>query len=182
MKNIKLTLATTLSILTLAFTGTAFADGDREYNHFERQVDKSNVQNIKNKRYVSSKRITKRVMVKNTPTRKVIVTKTIIKKPAKIRYAKNKRFQHVKRFNRQYARYQKRMNYENRYKRNKRYNQKSYKQNRMQKQSVYSVRPGDTLIQISYKTGLSVQRLARLNRIKHRNLNYLQVGQILRLI
>ena len=85
MKNIKLTLATTLSILTLAFTGTAFADGDREYNHFERQVDKSNVQNIKNKRDVSSKkyassdRKTKRVVVKNTPTRKVIVTKTIIK-------------------------------------------------------------------------------------------------------
>ncbi len=186
MKNIKLTLATTLSVIALSFTGNAFADGDRDNNHFERQADKSNVQKLKNKRYdsnkrivsnnraVSNKKITKRVVVKNSPTRKVVITKTIINKPAKVRYAQNKRFQHVKRFNKQYSRYQKRASYDNRY--------KHYNQKKVNKQRVYSVRPGDTLIQVSYKTGVSIHRLARLNRIKNRDLNHLRVGQILRLV
>lgn len=192
MKNIKLTLASTLSVMALAFTGNAFADGDRDHNNFERQVDKSHVQNVRNNKHVSNKRhvnnnrsvsnkravsnnrITKRVIV---PTRKVVVTKTNFRNSAHNKYAKNKRFQHVKRFNKQYNRYQKQANYKNGNKHNKRYNQK-----RVSKQIAYSVRPGDTLIQISYKTGVSVQRLARLNRIKNRNLNYLHVGQVLRLI
>ncbi|WP_299878936.1 LysM peptidoglycan-binding domain-containing protein [uncultured Cocleimonas sp.] len=176
MKNIKLTLATTLSVLALSFTGNAFADGDREHNNFERQVNKSHVKNVKNKRYANHKRITKRVVVKNSPTRKVVVTKTKFRSHAKNGYAKNKRFQHVKRFNKQYNRYQKQANYQSSNK-HKRYNQK-----RVSKQIAYSVRSGDTLIQISYKTGVSVQRLARLNRIKNRNLNHLVVGQVLRLI
>lgn len=176
MKNIKLTLATTLSVLALSFTGNAFADGDREHNNFERQVNKSHVKNVKNKRYANNKRITKRVVVKNSPTRKVVVTKTKFRSHANNGYAKNKRFQHVKRFNKQYNRYQKQANYQSRNK-HKRYNQK-----RVSKQIAYSVRSGDTLIQISYKTGVSVQRLARLNRIKNRNLNHLVVGQVLRLI
>jgi len=182
MKNIKLTLASTLSVMALAFTGNAFADGDREHNNFERQVNKSHVQNVKNNKHISSKRhvsnhnVTKRVVVKNTPTRKVVVTKTKFRSHANNGYAKNKRFQHVKRFNKQYNRYQKQANYQSRNK-HKRYNQK-----RVSKQIAYSVRSGDTLIQISYKTGVSVQRLARLNRIKNRNLNHLVVGQVLRLI
>ncbi len=41
MKNLKLTLATTLSVMALTFTGTAFAD--REYNNYKRSVDKNSV-------------------------------------------------------------------------------------------------------------------------------------------
>ena len=174
MKNIKLTLATTLSVMALAFTGNAFADGDRNHNSFERQVNKSKVQKVKHKKYAHNKTITKRVVVKNTPTRKVVVTKTSFRQPVANKHVKTKRFQHVKRFNKQYNRYQQRVRFDNR---NKRYNQK-----RVSKQIAYSVRPGDTLIQISYKTGVSVQRLARLNRINNRNLNRLVVGQVLRLI
>lgn len=180
MKNLKLTLATALSVMALTLTGTAFADGDRGHSNFKRSVDKSSAKilgkNIKRNHYASNKKVTKRIVVKNTPAKKVFVTKTVIHKPAKRSYSKTKRFAYVKRFNRQYKRYQKQMRYGNSYKRNK-----GFKQKRVKKQRVYSVRPGDTLIQISYKTGVSIQKLARLNRIKHRNLNYLQVGQLLRL-
>ncbi len=188
MKNVKLTLATTLSVLALTFAGTAFADGggdNRFNNHKQKNVitKTTHTKNVNRNAY-KTKRVVKRVVVKNTPYRKVVITKTIIKKPAKSWYAKNKRFQHVKRFNKQYRKYQNRTfnktrfgyetrysnknrtGYENRYKRHNRFNAK-----RVARQSVYSVRPGDTLIQISYKTGVSIQKLARLNRIKNRNLN-----------
>lgn len=177
MKNIKLTIATTLSMIALTFAGTAAADGDRNYNSFERSVNKTSVKANSN-HYAKSrirnvnKRVTsKRIVVKNTPTKKVIITKTMIQKPVTHFYSKTKQFAHVKRFNKQYNRYQKRMNDEN-----------GYKQKRVQKQSVYTVRPGDTLIQVSYKTGVSIYKLARLNRIKHKDLNYLYIGQKLRLV
>lgn len=43
----------------------------------------------------------------------------------------------------------------------------------------YTVRPGDTLIGISTKTGVSVEKILSLNSVKDRNIIY--VGQILRL-
>ena len=184
MKNVKLTLATTLSVLALTFAGTASADGgnnrDYRFNNHKQQnvIAKSKfTKNINRNAYKNTyknKRVVKRVVVKNTPTRKVVITKTIVKKPAKSWYTKNKRFQHVKRFNKQYRQYQKRANYNNRY---QRFNPK-----RVVRPTFYSVRPGDTLIQISYKTGVSIPKLARLNRIRNGNLNYLRIGQKLRLV
>ena len=175
MKNVKLTLATTLSILALSFSGAALADGERgsRFNNHKQKnmVVKSTVSKHSNRHEARNKKVVKRVVVKHTPTKKIVITKTFIKKPSKARYAKNKRFQHVKRFNKQYRQYQNRTRYENR-----------FNNKRTLRQSIYSVRSGDTLIQISYKTGVSIKKLARLNRIKNRNLNYLKVGQILKLV
>jgi len=161
MKNLKLTIATTLSILAIAFSGAASADGFDRHNKFKQNVYKQHVQknknmivkssqtNYKNRVLASNKKIVKTVVVKNTPNKKAVITKTIIKKPQKTTwYVKNN----------------------------------SVKNKKAVKQTVYSVRPGDTLIQVSFKTGVSVKQLARLNRIKHANLNNLRIGQILRLI
>ena len=184
MKNVKLTLATTLSVLALTFAGAASADGggnrDKRFNNHKQQnvITKSNFTNNVNRnayqKTYKNKRVVKRVVVKKSPTRKAVITRTIIKKPAKSWYAKNKRFQHVKQFNKQHRQYQKRANYNNR--------DQSFNAKRVVRQTVYSVRPGDTLIQISYKTGVSIPKLARLNRINHGNLNRLRIGQKLRLV
>ncbi len=53
---------------------------------------------------------------------------------------------------------------------------------RVFQQQIYSVRAGDTLIKISRKTGVEVLELARLNQIKFKDLNHIQVGQKLKLI
>ena len=80
MKNVKLTLATTLSVLALTFAGTASADGgnnrDYRFNNHKQQnvIAKSKfTKNINRNAYKNTyknKRVVKRVVVKNTPTTK----------------------------------------------------------------------------------------------------------------
>ena len=53
---------------------------------------------------------------------------------------------------------------------------------RVYQQRIYSVRAGDTLMKVSRKTGISVLELARLNQIKFKDLNHIQIGQKLKLI
>ncbi len=47
--------------------------------------------------------------------------------------------------------------------------------------STYRVRPGDTLSRIAVKTGVSVHKLVRLNKLYGARKNHLEVGQKLRL-
>lgn len=173
MKNAKLTLATALSVLAITFTGTAFADGgDRQNNRKHVTITKVQTSNNVNRQAIKKVNKTttvERVVVKNTPNKKVIITKTIIKKPATLRYVANKSFN-------QRGKYSQRVNYKNRYKRHN-----DFKAITVPKRLVYSVRPGDTLISISLKTGVNIHRLARLNRLNHGRVNYLQIGQLLRL-
>lgn len=49
------------------------------------------------------------------------------------------------------------------------------------KSKTYRVRRGDTLTQISRKTGVSLSRLVRLNRLYGSKKNHIEVGQRLRL-
>ena len=176
MKNVKLTLATTLSVLALTFAGAASADGGNRYKNqkqqhqhqhqqeFTKSTFKKNV-NRNVVKQVNKNRSVKRVVVEKRPSKKVVITKRVVKHPAKDRFVATKRFD-------QFKKYQQRANNKNR---SKRYNKRA-----TAKQYVYSVRPGDTLIQISFKTGVSVYQLARLNRLQH--WNYLQVGQRLKLV
>lgn len=197
MNNVKLTLATTLSVLALAFSGAASAENGKRFDNHQQKnvivkttyVKEKSAKKV-NRHQAQNKVAVKRVMVekakvKKSPNKKILLTKTKVGKSAKYSRGskiskrsnvKNKRFAHVNKFNKQYNRYQKRANAKNSYQRVNRVNN-----NKRVKQATYSVRSGDTLIQISYKTGVSIQKLARLNRIKNRNLNYLQVGQVLRL-
>ena len=185
MKNVKLTLVTTLSVLALAFSGAASAnraDNDNQKSYQKNKITKSSKAanqkylNRNGMRNVHRAQPNKRVVVKQSPKRKVVISRTVVKKPAKLRYVSNKRFNKTKQYNQ-------RVNANKRYSNNKRFNRANrLNSKRMIKQYVYSVRPGDTLIQVSFKTGVSIHQLARLNRIKHRNLNHLRVGQILRLI
>ena len=46
---------------------------------------------------------------------------------------------------------------------------------------IYRVRPGDSLNKIAYKTGVSVQRLVKLNKLYGNKKNRLLVGQVLHL-
>lgn len=171
MNNLKLTLATTLSVLALAFSGAASANrADGEYQTYH--------QNNKVIKTVIAQPI-KKVVVKHTPTKKIVITKTIYDKPKKARFVSNKRFNKSKRYN-------KRLSYKNRYKHysnNNRFSHhKRFSSKKLAKQTIYRVRPGDTLIQVSFKTGVSVLRLARLNGIKYKDLNHLKIGQKLRLV
>ena len=171
MKNVKLTLATALSVMAMTFTGTAFADNGNRHNNKQLTITKSQTSKSANRQFVTNmnkKTTVKRVVVKNKPSKKVIITKTIIKKPAPGRYVANKHFN-------QRAKYSQRVNNKNRYKRNN-----SYKARTLPSRAVYSVRPGDTLIQVSFKTGVRIERLVKLNRL-HGNINYLRVGQLLKL-
>lgn len=52
---------------------------------------------------------------------------------------------------------------------------------RMKRSKTYRVRSGDTLTQISKKTGVSVNKLVRLNRLYGSKKNRLEIGQRLRL-
>lgn len=184
MNNVKLTLATTLSVLTLAFSGAASADnGKRFENHKQNKVmtkttySKDRLVKDANRHQARKPKNVKRVVVKTAPTKKIVIAKKSVRKPVRTwTKTKNQRFAHVKRFNKQYSQYQSRSNNKNRY------NRVNRVKNKQARQATYSVRSGDTLIQISYKTGVSIKQLARLNRIKNRNLNYLQVGQVLRLV
>ena len=49
------------------------------------------------------------------------------------------------------------------------------------KSKTYRVRRGDTLMQISRKTGVSLSRLVRLNRLYGSKKNHIEVGQRIRL-
>ena len=115
MKNVKLTLVTALSVLAITFTGTAFADGgDRQNNNKQAFNAKTQISKNVNRQVVKTVNKTKtvkRVIVKNTPTKKVFITKTIVNKPMPARYVENKHFN-------QGAKYSQRVNYKNRYKRN----------------------------------------------------------------
>ena len=169
MKNVKLTLATALSVLAMTFTATAFADGgDRQNNR--KQVTISKVQPSKDHKRMAIKNAAKpakveRTVVKNTPNRKVIITKTVIKKPAPVRYVANNRFK-------QNAKYSQRANY-NEYHKPARFVAPH-------RSAVYKVRAGDTLFRISLKTGVNLERLVKLNHLRG-SLSYLQIGQVLRL-
>ena len=131
----KLTLATTLSVLALTFTGAASADGGNRYkNHkhhngtskltFTKNVNKhivkSRINNkVRNARF--NKKVIKRVVVKHTPTKTVIISKRVVKKPAPRRIVSNQRYKQVKRYNQ-------RTKYNNRYRFNNRskYNSSKY--------------------------------------------------------
>ena len=173
MKNVKLTLATTLSVLTLAFSGAASAESGKHFDNHDhnnvivktmyskdKRLKKVNAQKIR-KQKVSNK-----VIVKRAPAKKVSQMKKLAKRSNKQSYSSNKRFKQVKTFKKQYSKYQSSKGKKTRYVRNARSNTKQ-----SVRKSIYSVRSGDTLIQISYKTGVSIKKLARLNRIKNTDLN-----------
>lgn len=140
MKNIKLTLATTLSVLALTFTGTTSADGGNQYkglkHHngtskltFTKNVNKHIVKsrinsNVRNARF--NKKVIKRVVVKHMPTKTVIVSKRVVKKPAPRRIVSNQRYKQVKHYN-QRTKYNNRYSFNNRSKYNRaKYNGSKY--------------------------------------------------------
>jgi LysM repeat protein len=170
MKNVKLTLATTLSVLALTFAGAASADNGKRYNN-QKQQDKvsfnkkqSSNKKVTNKTFhaknMAAKKVTvNKVTVKKATPKKVFVTKNVVKKPAKP--------QHVSK---------------NRYNTKKVVKTNVYRNvNRKVNTHSYKVRSGDTLYRISLKTGVSVNKLAQLNRITNWNINNIRIGQILRL-
>lgn len=182
MKNVKLTLATTLSVLALTFAGAASADnGSRSNNHkqqnevsFNKKASqhsvKSNTRNEYNtkstynaKNAYNTKKNVKRVVVKNSPNKKVIITKNIVKKPAKTQYVSKNRFNTKAAVTRNVKKVAKR------------------NANRNVKHFSYTVRPGDTLYRISLRTGVSVNKIARLNRLTNWNLHNIRIGQTLRI-
>lgn len=58
---------------------------------------------------------------------------------------------------------------------------KAKRAQQIKRSKTYRVRSGDTLTQISRKTGVSVSRLVRLNRLYGSKKNHIEVGQRLRL-
>jgi len=136
MKNVKLTLVTALSVLALTFAGVASADNNRHHKKqnevtYTKKVNK-NVSKHNKKTVVVTKKVkstNKKVVVKRTPTKKVVVTKKVVKHPTRT------------------------------------------------KQQFYTVRPGDNLSRISARTGVSVKKLAKWNKLKH--VNNIRIGQIL---
>ncbi len=169
MNNVKLTLATTLSALALTFAGAASADNGKRFDNqkqknqvsYNKKVSKQNVQkpnqNIK-------KVFAKNAAAKSTASRKVIVTKTIAKKPAKPQVISKNRY-----------------NTKKVVKTNS--NKKVVKRNikKVAKPHAYTVRPGDTLYRISLRTGISVNKIAKLNRITNWSINNIRGGQVLRI-
>ncbi|GAA0422240.1 hypothetical protein GCM10009133_33500 [Cocleimonas flava] len=170
MKNVKLTLATTLSVLALTFASAASADNGKRYNN-QKQQDKvsfnkkqSSNKKVTNKTFhaknMAAKKVTvKKVTVKKATPKKVVVTKNIVKKPAKSQYVSKNRYNTKKVVKTNVHR----------------------NVNRTVKTHSYKVRSGDTLYRISLKTGVSVNKLAQLNRITNWNINNIRIGQILRL-
>lgn len=182
MKNMKQKLTATLAVLTIAFSGSAFADGKHSHGmkakqsiakaHTSKHVKQGVVKKTKTVRFVNQRQVkkVKTVVVKNGHNKKRITTvKTIVKKPVH-RQVAHSRFisDRNKRWNRGHQRFVKWNKGHKRY----------YKSPR---RVVYSIRAGDTLIRISLKTGISVKKLARLNRLNHGRANTLQIGQLLRL-
>jgi len=122
MNNIKLTLATTFSVLMMALSHSAFANDWESGKKYQYQ---------KNKVVVTSA-ARKNTLQKNTST----VSNNVA---------------------------------------NQRITQRQNTNN------VYAIRSGDTLYRVSLKTGVSVDKLARLNRLNKKEINSLQIGQILKL-
>jgi len=58
---------------------------------------------------------------------------------------------------------------------------KRAEQKRLKRTKTYRVRRGDTLNKIARKTGVSVSRLTRLNRLHGARKNHIEVGQRLRI-
>ncbi|GGQ17274.1 LysM peptidoglycan-binding domain-containing protein [Shewanella litoralis] len=93
MKNVKLTLVTALSVLALSFAGVASADNNSLSNNHKQQNEvtyikkvNENVSKNNTKTVVVTKNVkstNKIVVVKSTPTKKVVVTKIVVKQPAK---------------------------------------------------------------------------------------------------
>ncbi|WP_299878914.1 LysM peptidoglycan-binding domain-containing protein [uncultured Cocleimonas sp.] len=185
MKNVKLTLATTLSVLALTFAGVASADNGSRYNNYKKQNEvsfnkKANNQKtskqLTNKQKVSNKSYTKNANNSNTTAKRVVVKKTVIKSPTKkVVFTKN-----VKK--------PAKTQYVSKSRANTKYVTKYVTKgvtNKVVKRNVkpfaYTVRSGDTLYRISLKTGVSVNKLAKLNHITNWNINNIRIGQILRI-
>lgn len=95
MKNVKLTLVTALSVLALAltFAGVVSADNNSGSDNHKQQNEvtytkkvNKNVSKNNTKTVVVTKNVkstNKKVVVKSTPVKKVVVTKTVVKQPAK---------------------------------------------------------------------------------------------------
>ncbi|WP_024611437.1 LysM domain-containing protein [Pseudoalteromonas sp. TB64] len=93
MKNVKLTLVTALSVLALTFAGVASADNNSGSDNHKQQNEvtytkkvNKNVSKNNTKTVVVTKNVknnNKKVVVKSTPTKKVVVTKTVVKQPTK---------------------------------------------------------------------------------------------------
>jgi len=135
MKNVKLTLVTAFSVLALTFAGVASADNNSHHKKqnevtYTKKVNK-NVSKHNTKTVVVTKKVksNKKVVVKRTPNKRVVVTKKVVKHPTKA------------------------------------------------KQQYYTVRPGDNLSRISARTGISVKKLAKWNKLKH--VNNIRIGQML---
>jgi len=147
MKNIKLTLATTLSILTMTFSGSVLAN------------DWNSGNNYKYNQYNTNKIVAKKIAKKNNRT--LIAKKTVY--PVSTKIVNN------------------RINNTNQY--NKAIEKKKIIQRQNTKVSnLYSIRSGDTLYSISLRTGVSVNKLARLNNLNTKKVHSLRIGQILRLV
>jgi len=93
MKNVKLTLVTALSVLALTFAGVASADNNSRSNNYKQQNEvtytkkvNKNVSKNNTKTVVVTKNVkstNKKIVVKSTPTKKVVVIKTVVKQPTK---------------------------------------------------------------------------------------------------
>ncbi|MGI2170600.1 LysM peptidoglycan-binding domain-containing protein [Shewanella sp. MF05960] len=93
MKNVKLTLVTALSVLALTVAGVASADNNSLSNNHKQQNEvtytkkvNENISKNNTKTVVVTKNVkstNKIVVVKSTPTKKVVVTKIVVKQPAK---------------------------------------------------------------------------------------------------
>jgi len=159
MNNVKLTLVTTLSALALTFAGAASADNGKRFDNQKQKNQVSFNKKVSKQKASKSQQNIKKVFAKNMAakqgaSKKVVVTKTIVKKPVKTQVVSKKYF-------------------------NKKVVNKTIK--KVAKPRAYTVRPGDTLYRISLRTGVSVNKIAKLNRITNWNINNIRIGQILRI-
>ena len=147
MKNIKLTLATTLSILTMTFSGSVLAN------------DWNSGNNYKYNQYNTNKIVAKKIAKKNNRT--LIAKKTVYPVSTKI---VNNRINNTNQYNKAIVK------------------KKIIQRQNTKVSNLYSIRSGDTLYSISLRTGVSVNKLARLNNLNTKKVHSLRIGQILRLV
>jgi len=136
MKNVKRTVATVLSALTMTISGTVLAGDAAMHMEFyleDKVSEQSLVENVELNRSQAIQAPVITSTVKQQPTIDYVATNPVLPK-------------------------------------------------RVYQQRIYSVKSGDTLIKISRKTGVDVLELARLNQIKFKDLDHIQVGQKLKLI
>ena len=203
MKNVKLTLATTLSVLALTFAGAASADsGNRFNNHKQNDVSKTTIIKHVNTKSVSknarkintktaystknsysannkynAKKNTKKAFVNNRTVTKKIVKKNngqkVIITKSIVKKPAKNQYVSKSRFN------TKAIVTRNVKSNNKKVTKRVTKRNN--KRFSYTVRSGDTLTRISLRTGVSVKALAKLNRLSRWSLNNISIGQVLRI-